>query len=74
MINLKQLFCWHTIIPTSRKLISIYNEVDHDYDLSTVNVYLQKGYCVKCKKRSAEIIEIHNRFDMKQPYDKKEKN
>ena len=71
MINLKQFFCLHTTVPTSRKLISIYNEIDHDYDVSTVNVYLKKEYCVKCKKRFATIVEIHERFYIKQPYDKR---
>jgi hypothetical protein len=74
MINLKQLLCWHKIIPTSRKLISIHRTMDNDFDMSRINEYLEKGYCIKCKKKFAEVIEINNRFDVKQPYDKKETN
>lgn len=70
MINVKQLLCRHTFVPTSRKLITIYHKLDNEHDTSTVNVYLQKGYCAKCKKRFAKVIKIHDRLDRTQPYDK----
>ena len=64
-----RLFHKHSVVTTSRKLIKrefvlVSQEVEH------FNIYLNKGYCIKCKQRLAWKSSILESFDIKQPYDK----
>lgn len=70
---LKKLFHKHNIVYTSRKLISHGTKTSCSsvcVELDRTNIYLIKGYCIKCKKRFVGKQEIIELFDKKQPYDK----
>jgi hypothetical protein len=70
--KIKNLFHNHDIVVTSRELIELDKRLVCG-EIETFNIYLYKGYCIKCKQRLIWKGAICKQVAIIQPYDKDRK-